>query len=140
LGSGLAESRELTAAAWINPASSKSMRILEKPGNEFIFDILAGKLRLISTAGTFGGTAAVPAGRWSHVAVTIAPGTLRLFLNGEPCGEARSGRPLTLSAGPLLIGTTPDGRYSFNGSLADLRLYNRALTPAEISTLHAGGR
>ena len=66
------------------------------------------------------------------MALTYDGTTLRLYVNGTQvasrAGPARS-RPPT---NPLWIGgNSPYGEY-FNGLIDEVRVYNRALTPAEI--------
>ena len=83
-------------------------------------------------------------GKWHHVAgVFASPGGLTLFFDGV----ARATLPGTtpVAYGPtsdFLVGADMDpffGAY-FNGQLDEIRLYSRALPPAEVMGLAAGGR
>ena len=79
-------------------------------------------------------------GRWAHVAVTFDGTTARFYLNGS---EIASGpfTPGTMTGATVTIGNTQssiawtDSPESFNGDLDEARIYNRALSPAEIAYL-----
>ena len=69
---------------------------------------------------------------WSHLAATYDGATMRLYMNGAlVSSQARTGAIAT-SANPLQIGgDSLYGQY-FNGNIDEVRIYNRALTQAEI--------
>jgi hypothetical protein len=79
-------------------------------------------------------------GRWAHIAVTFDGTTARFYLNGS---EIASGpfTPGTMTGATVTIGNTqssiawPDCPEAFNGDLDGARIYNRALSPAEIAYL-----
>jgi hypothetical protein len=76
---------------------------------------------------------------WHHVAAVGDADGLRLFLDGEQV--ASSGTPLPdgwapTTECPLRIGSGPND--TFYGSLADVRIYDRALSAEEVGTLSAG--
>ena len=59
---------------------------------------------------------------------------LRLFVNGVQVASAAASGAIQASSSPLWIGgNQPYGEY-FNGLIDDVRVYNRALTQAEIQT------
>ncbi len=77
---------------------------------------------------------AVSTDAWHHVALVYDGATLRAYLNGRPQGTAES---VTLPAvtGPLQIGAWIHGASSFDffgGRIDDVRVYDRALTEAEL--------
>ena len=83
-------------------------------------------------------------GKWVHI--TAIPGTttadLTLYINGESKAVSKqagtSYTKNTTSTGRYFVGTIPDtsggpfSGYTLNGSVAYVRLYNRALTAEEI--------
>jgi hypothetical protein len=78
-----------------------------------------------------------PAG-WKHVAATRSGDTLRLFVDGEEVASnttADAGAFNLSTAGPLLIGSGPNA--PFRGKLAEVRLYDRALSQEEVRALAA---
>ena len=79
------------------------------------------------------------AGRWTHVAVTVVKGgQVKFYVDGTPGGEvAQSANFPVLNDEPIRIGGRKDGYSFFNGCLDDVRLYNRALTDAQIKQLAA---
>lgn len=60
---------------------------------------------------------------------------MRLYVNGV-LGESRThtGRTPVATTAPIFFGTDGD-TYAYHGSLDDTRIYNRALTGAEVAAL-----
>ncbi len=78
-------------------------------------------------------------GDWTHLAAVRQGRRLKLFVNGRPAAASLAPKARTLNlmnAQPLRIGSGAQG--AFNGALADVRLYGRALIPRQIAAL-AGG-
>ncbi|MDA7510798.1 hypothetical protein N8612_03895, partial [Verrucomicrobia bacterium] len=82
--------------------------------------------------------------QWHHVAWVYDGGALaRLYVDGLlmptsiMAGADKSVDELSLDTviGPLIIGHFAD--YYFDGAIDDLRIYDRSLSPAEITALHA---
>jgi hypothetical protein len=71
---------------------------------------------------------------WTHVAATYDGTTIRLYLNGvQAATKAQTGALLT-STQPLRFGgDAPWGEW-FQGTLDEIRVYNRALSTTEIQT------
>ena len=81
-----------------------------------------------------GGPTASPVGAWTHVALTYDGTMLRLYVNGTEVASRTASGQITASTSPLWIGgNSPFGEY-FAGLIDDVRVYNRALTQAEIQT------
>lgn len=81
------------------------------------------------------------ADRWYHVAGTYDGNQMRLFVEGKEDGNSplpHTGRIATSHAS-FGIGSA-GGRYRLHGTLDEVRVYTRALTPAEIAAAHARGR
>ena len=88
--------------------------------------------------GTPGGVA--PVDTWSHIACVYDNRNMKIYVNGEleatdisPMRQAPTRQTMTLGIGAALIGSSVE-RY-FNGSLDDIRIYNRALTGEEIKSI-----
>jgi hypothetical protein len=78
---------------------------------------------------------ALPLNTWSHVAATYDGATLRLFLNGfQVAAQAVTGS-MSTSTGPLRLGGNSIRNNEFyRGRIDDVRIYNRALSQAEIQS------
>jgi Concanavalin A-like lectin/glucanases superfamily len=85
---------------------------------------------------------ALATGSWQHVAVTLTAGTGTLYVNGAQVAQNTN---MTLS--PMSLGTTTQnwlGRSQFgvdpylSGQIDNFRIYDRALSAAEVQTLYAG--
>ncbi|HUO08303.1 MAG TPA: LamG-like jellyroll fold domain-containing protein [Phycisphaerae bacterium] len=86
------------------------------------------------------GTAALPTGAWVHVAVTLSGSTGILYVNGAQVGinNAMTLNPSSLGNTTLnYIGKSQFNDPYLNGRVDDFRIYSRALTPSEISSLAA---
>lgn len=84
------------------------------------------------------------AGEWAFLAAVHNPQTQRLevYVNGELSNaKARTdGRLGGVVRSKLLLGTYASHSQYFNGLLAELRIYNRALRPSEIKRLYQQGQ
>jgi Concanavalin A-like lectin/glucanases superfamily len=78
------------------------------------------------------GTAAVPVGSWTHLAVTHDGTTLRLFVNGAQVASRSAPGAVLTSSGALRIGGNTVWREWFAGRIDEVRIYNRALSAAEL--------
>lgn len=80
---------------------------------------------------------------WKHIAIVATPDSMRLYLDGTLIHKAASNTNFTDADTKDLLFGIMDGKngatpfwYPLKGSLDDLRLYNRALSPAEINALY----
>ncbi|MFT5126764.1 MAG: hypothetical protein ACI8W8_000359 [Rhodothermales bacterium] len=75
---------------------------------------------------------------WQHWAFTkdVATGEMYIYLNGVQVdsGTGRT-RPFDEVVDLVIGRSSPDRNYEFLGELSDIRLYGRALSPAEIANL-----
>jgi concanavalin A-like lectin/glucanase superfamily protein len=81
------------------------------------------------------GKSKVPASHWSHLATTFDGSHQRLYVNGALVAsrQVQSGK-ITAGSGPLRIGGDAlRGKY-FQGMIDEVRIYNRALSVAEIQS------
>jgi hypothetical protein len=89
--------------------------------------------------GTFGretqhvdGRRAEPVDRWTHLAVTYDGSTYGLYVNGVETSSRSASGSILSTIDPLWIGGNhPYGEY-FKGDVDEARVYDRALTPAQI--------
>jgi hypothetical protein len=88
--------------------------------------------------GTFGstlfGTSALALNTWTHLAGTYDGTTLRLYINGvQVSSQAQTGAIGTSTQALTIGGDTIAGQF-WSGLIDEVRIYNRALTQAEIQT------
>ena len=131
-----------TLAAWIYQMESNSSRIIDKIGagtaNGPHLDTHPGTT-LRSCSGTCISTADYTLEEWHHVAVTFDDGDVRLYVDGSIEGGGSAPSPLAGNSLPLRIGADSDGQSLFHGLIDDARVYNHALTDAEILAAMEGG-
>ena len=70
---------------------------------------------------------------WCHIACSFDGATLKCYLNGEQTDSTAMG-PITSSNTPVLIGSDGWG-CDWQGAIDDVRIYNHALTGADIATI-----
>ena len=137
-------SAAMTLQAWVFPSATQSgwRTILQREVDAYSLNASndAGPL-FPAGGGIFGGsgtwisgTSASPVNAWTHVALTYDGATLKLYVNGvQAASQARTGAVQT-NTNPLRIGgNIPYGEF-FQGLIDEVRVYNRALTQAEIQT------
>ena len=76
--------------------------------------------------------APLPINTWTHLAGTYDGAVLRLFVNGVEVANIPVSGPMPTSTGPLRIGGNSLWKEFFKGRIDEVRIYNRALSPAEI--------
>jgi len=89
--------------------------------------------------------APVALGRWQHVAVSYdgsrLAGGFRFYVDGRPQPVRviidRANNPTRIAKEPLRIGYGPGAEGRFRGSIGDVRVYDRALSPEEIQVIAA---
>ena len=75
--------------------------------------------------------------RWYHVAATHDSTTLKLYVDGVEV--ARAAKELNTIAADVQIGKSVNGIFHFTGLISDVRIYDRALSEAEIQLLYKLG-
>lgn len=132
-----------TLAAWVNPTDfAGGNRVVEKGASDsYWLDVNPeGKAHV----GFFDGfyeeilsPSPVPLNSWSQVAGTYDGTILRLYVNGILTNTLPITSVPRSTTEPLLIGWKYNGVTNdhFAGSIDELRIYNRALTPSEIQQL-----
>jgi hypothetical protein len=139
----------MTLEAWVNPvlASSAWSDLIYKGDSTYDNYFLEGSSpNNFSPAGggTFGGgsfglvnkvttgTGALTAHQWSHLAATYDGTQLVLFVNGAQVSSLPQTGNIMTTGNPLQFGgDIANGQY-FNGSIDEIRVYNRSLTASQI--------
>jgi hypothetical protein len=77
---------------------------------------------------------------WYHLTITFENGTLRFYRDGQLDSTTNTGRSLTAFGSAMMMIAGSDNNLDlFQGDLDEIRIYNRALTAAEVTTLSTGG-
>jgi hypothetical protein len=154
LGNGasldLSDDDQATITAWIKVAVSHNHNtILSKGEWKDCYSLLVkgdtapkDQLWTGNDTSVFSGSA-IATNTWTHVAVTINDNLTTFYINGQLAGATNQdrGNPIDNTTNSVCLGreqysgSLPAGRWFFNGELDDVRLYQRALSQAEIQSI-----
>ncbi len=130
----------MTLEAWVKPSALSGWRtaLIKEAASGLAYALYAHDssprpAAYIRIGGdlTTPGSAALPTNAWTHLASTYDGTRLRLFVNGVETSTAVSGS-IEQSARPLRIGGNALWGEYFSGLIDEVRVYNRALSAAEI--------
>jgi Tfp pilus assembly protein PilE len=134
-----------TMSAWINPQSTLANTIIgsvnSAGGPQFRYSsgTNAMKLELLNqnTVSIGQSTGTLPTGSWAFVTVTYdATGLYQFYINGSLSGSGTNLQTFTFSGYEIGRKFTTTSSEVFNGSMDDVRIYNRVLSPAEVNFLY----
>jgi glucose/arabinose dehydrogenase len=131
----------ITIASWVRPLDwAGNRRVLQKGDGDNQYRLLAEGGELVWEIFGVGRleVALPPANQWFHLAATYNGTQMRIYVNGSPVGVLAATGAIPVSTDPIYLGTKTPGSIAgdhFNGSLDDLRLYNRSLSGAEIGEI-----
>jgi Tfp pilus assembly protein PilE len=137
-------------SAWVNSPTASNKGLFVNVGSTAGFGVGIGNTTT-ATVGTFivmtfnaGGrsiptTTALGTG-WHHIAMVIdASGTPTAYRDGVAVGSYAGTNATTPSSSVTTIGAqSGSSTNNFNGSIDDVRLYNRALSASEVLSLYSG--
>jgi hypothetical protein len=132
-----------TFEAWVFPTVAPSgwRTILQKEVDAYFFTASGGGPgNRPAIGGTFTGacctfvssTSALPVNTWTHVAATYDGTRIRFYVGGVLVASQAASGSYQVNTSPLWIGGNAVYGEHFKGKLDDVRVYSRALTPAEI--------
>ena len=96
--------------------------------------LASSRLRATSADVGVNGTSAAALNTWTHLALTFDGATLRMFVNGMQIGTQSAAGAAIVTTGALRIGGNSVWGEYFKGLIDEVRVYNRALSAAEIQT------
>jgi hypothetical protein len=139
----------LTVEGWVKPDGSTGFRTLlvKETGGNIVYGLYANSdtnrpQSQVSTSNPLkllDGTGTLPADTWSHLAFTYDGTTERLYVNGTQVASMAVSGAINTSTGALKIGGDAIWGEWFSGLIDEVRVYNRALSAAEIGSDMAKG-
>ncbi len=132
-----------TLEAWVNPPSQSSWQVAvikEAPGgmSYAVYANTSGNDPAAALHTTVDvnlyGPSALPLNTWSHIAATYDGSSVKLYVNGSLVNSQSWSGQMPVSSSPLRIGGDSVWGEYFKGTIDEVRVYNRALSAAEIQT------
>lgn len=135
----------MTLMAWVNPTAISSWRtiMIKEDTNDLAYVLYAntdenrpgGYVKSGGTTNFLTGGSPPPLNTWTHLALTRDATTLKLFVNGVQVATGPAGGAMNNTVRPLKIGGNAIWSEWFQGLIDEVRIYDKALTAAEIQTL-----
>jgi hypothetical protein len=142
--SSIFDTQTLTMECWCNPTTTSQNGFLFEKGqvNTQYSNFFNGdgtfyfRTKGLSTEDlTFASGSYITANRWNHIVCTYSSGTKIVYVNGVAIAQ-QTGLTGSIPTGQTnqYIGKYGSGsnQYPFSGSIAVSKVYNRALTAAEV--------
>ena len=132
----------VTVAAWINsgPASAWHSLIDKRNAHTNGFDLYlqpSSRLFLRANDTTLNGNAVVADNSWHHVVGIYDGDLLTLYVDGVLDASAPVGALNLVTSNPLQLGTGWNGGYFYTGRIDEVRIWNRALSAADVAEVYA---
>jgi hypothetical protein len=132
-----------TFSTWIKPTSHPSSGFIgifeagtRSTDDSFGLYLNAGNIVHLAYGTNLATTTLAPVGQWTHITGTYTSGDRKVYANGVLLGQDTYSA-LTLAGTTLVVGANSGGTQPFTGSIANFRIFNRALTTDEIYQLYA---
>jgi chitodextrinase len=134
----------MTVEAWVMPTALgtawRTVAMKETSGNHVFAlygnrntQVPTGEANVDGSVVGASGSSQLPLGTWSHLALTFDGSDVRLYVNGTLVGTNDQAGALRTSTGPLRIGGNSIWGEWFRGRIDEMRIYDHALTPAQIA-------
>jgi hypothetical protein len=135
--------QDFTYSLWIKPLDTEFRNIIEYngPHSQIWLDLRYSKLKFIDLrGGRLFSQSELPLNQWTHAVVTHnGEGVTAIYLNGQLDAEGLITLEYAENPTQFHIADKIFGRTDFyNGSLDDVRIYNRVLNAQEIQDLYDG--
>lgn len=138
-----------TIAAWMKaPPRETDYRVIASQGKngtadywDVKLDRSTGRFALHAPAlrGNTDSGCRLDDGFWHHVMVTYTPGTMQFYVDAKLVEETRVTGVIAPGSTALTIGACQGGRHSFDGSLAQFRLFNGVKRPQDVTLIKPPG-
>ena len=122
-----------SAAGWSSPYSSWNMRLRHGTGGWGTDAVEFWAAGSYTTGGQFYSSSSIPRDTWTHIVGTYDGANQKIYINGVLDGTEAETAAIAATSYPLYIGVNSgDIGEDFEGSLANVLIYNRGLTAAEV--------
>jgi Concanavalin A-like lectin/glucanases superfamily len=128
----------MTLEAWVYPTSVSSAwrDVIYKGNDNYYLEGTSPNSSRPAMGGTFGGTlygtSPLTANTWAHLAASYDGATMRLYVNGVQVASRAQTGAIATSTNPLQVGGDSIYGQYFAGRIDEVRIYNRALSAAQI--------
>jgi hypothetical protein len=119
---------DFTIESWLYPTAIDAtasyicdQRTADSQNVLAVYILPGGTIEIYVNGGVVASGGTIALNSWSHLAITRASNSLKMFLNGTQIGSTYS-LTNTLIAAPMYIGTRYNGTQYFNGYMDDLRV------------------
>lgn len=72
--------------------------------------------------------------KWHHVLVTVSGGKLTYYIDGQSVKTVNVSGSVTTSGSDLFIGSDPAKKNGFDGSMAEVKIFQKAVTPQQATS------
>jgi hypothetical protein len=135
----------MTLEAWVNPSALGTQwrtAIIKEQAAGLVYALYADVTDTLQPSGHVNiggdvwtrGTGRIPLNAWTHLAVTYDGADLKMYVNGTLASTKPVVGSMTASTGPLRFGGNSVWSEWFQGSLDEIRVYNRALNANEVQS------
>jgi len=136
----------MTLEAWVKPIATTGWRtgILKETTSDLVYALYpetgpepgptAAPGSWIGQGSYVVGSGALPANLWSHVAATYDGGMWKLYVNGNEVASKPQVAAFATSSGPLRMGGNSVWGEWFQGTIDEVRVYNRGLSALEVAS------
>jgi hypothetical protein len=140
----------MTIEAWVNPTINNGWEtiLMKETTGELAYALYSDNngndsggprrpavwIRQGGTSYGTAGTSQTPVGNWTHIAATYDGSVLRIYENGLLANSLSRIGSINVTGSPLRMGGNSVWSEWFNGLIDEVRIYNRALSAAEIQS------
>jgi hypothetical protein len=128
----------MTLEAWVYPTAVSSVwtDVIMKGNDDYYLEGSSQSGGVPAMGSRFTtplyGPSTLPMNTWSHLAATYDGATMRILVNGAEVNSRAQTGSIPTSGGALSLGGDAASGQHFSGRIDEVRIYDRALSPAEI--------
>jgi len=133
----------VTLAAWVKPEKTDTQRLIRKVGGGSGYSLFLSangyaSVRFNNNNSYRVNTSALypnDGNSWVHIAATYDGSSIRTYIDGLPDTSTNLTFSIMSTGSDMSIGAESDGSFKLQGTIDDVRIYNRALDASEIALL-----